>query len=57
VRYDPGLTVILASLCFGLGGMTVTFVGRIRQGAARRKRMDGGGPTAPEAPGAREETA
>jgi hypothetical protein len=38
VRYDPGLTVILASLCFGLAGMVVTFVGRIRQGAARKRR-------------------
>jgi hypothetical protein len=37
VRYDPGLTVILASLCVGLGGMTLTFVGRLRQGAARRR--------------------
>jgi len=37
VRYDPGLTVILASLCLGLGGMVVTFVGRVRQGAAKRR--------------------
>lgn len=36
VRYDPGLGVILASLCFGLGGMVLTFIGRVRQGAARR---------------------
>lgn len=37
VRYDPGLTVILASLCFGLGGVVVTFAGRLRQGARRRR--------------------
>ena len=37
VRYDPGLTVILASLCFGLAGMVVTFVGRVRQGSTRRR--------------------
>jgi hypothetical protein len=36
VRYDPGLPIILASLCFGLGGMFITLVGRVRQGAARR---------------------
>ena len=57
VRYDPGLTVILSSLCFGLAGMVVTFVGRIRQGSARRRRMGGGGPRAPAAPGTREEIA
>ncbi len=37
VRYDPGLDVILASLCFGLAGMVLTFAGRTRQGAARRR--------------------
>jgi cytochrome c biogenesis protein ResB len=37
VRYDPGLNVILASLCFGLLGMVLTFVGRLRQGGARRR--------------------
>jgi hypothetical protein len=37
VRYDPGLTVALASLCFGLAGMVVTFVGRLRQGSARSR--------------------
>jgi len=36
VRYDPGLTVILSSLCFGLGGMVLTFVGRMRRGVKRR---------------------
>ncbi len=36
VRYDPGLSVILASLCLGLVGMVMTFVGRVRQGARRR---------------------
>lgn len=37
VRYDPGLNVILGSLCLGLLGMVLTFVGRIRQGGARRR--------------------
>lgn len=37
VRYDPGLPVILASLCAGLGGMLLTFVGRIRQGRSRAR--------------------
>ncbi len=37
VRYDPGLNVILASLCGGLGGMVLTLVGRVRQGAARSR--------------------
>jgi hypothetical protein len=36
VRYDPGLDVILASLCSGLAGMVLTFLGRVRQGSARR---------------------
>jgi hypothetical protein len=36
VRYDPGLTVILTSLSLGLLGMVITFVGRLRQGAARK---------------------
>ncbi|BDG06857.1 cytochrome c biogenesis protein ResB [Anaeromyxobacter oryzae] len=37
VRYDPGQNVILASLCLGLAGMVVTFVGRVRQGTANRR--------------------
>lgn len=37
VKYDPGLTIILASLCFGLGGMVLTFAGRVRQGARKRR--------------------
>ncbi|MGB8930009.1 MAG: hypothetical protein WCC48_02035 [Anaeromyxobacteraceae bacterium] len=37
VRYDPGLSVVLASLCLGLAGMVLTFVGRVRQGGARRR--------------------
>jgi cytochrome c biogenesis protein ResB len=37
VRYDPAQNVILASLCFGLAGMVMTFVGRVRQGTARRR--------------------
>jgi cytochrome c biogenesis protein ResB len=36
VRYDPGLDVVLASLCSGMGGMILTLVGRMRQGSARR---------------------
>jgi hypothetical protein len=35
VRYDPGQTAILASLCCGLAGMVLTFIARVRQGAAR----------------------
>jgi hypothetical protein len=37
VRYDPGLPFIMASLCSGLSGMVITFVGRLRQGVARRR--------------------
>lgn len=37
VRYDPGLNVILAGLCTGLLGMVLTLIGRLRQGAARRR--------------------
>lgn len=37
VRHDPGLPVILASLCFGLAGMVMTFAGRVRQGLARSR--------------------
>jgi hypothetical protein len=37
VRYDPGLVVILTSLCCGLGGMVVTLVGRLRQGSTRKQ--------------------
>jgi hypothetical protein len=54
VRYDPGLTVILASLCAGLGGMVITFVGRVRQGAGRRRRAEAGGPRASALAGAGE---
>jgi hypothetical protein len=35
VRHDPGLLIILSSLWAGLGGMVMTFVGRIRQDARR----------------------
>jgi hypothetical protein len=38
VRYDPGLLFILSSLWAGLGGMTMTFVGRIWQDSKREKR-------------------
>jgi hypothetical protein len=37
VRHDPGVNVILGSLSFGLGGMVLIFVARIRQGAARKR--------------------
>lgn len=37
VRYDPGLWIILSSLCLGLAGMTMTFAGRLRQGQARKR--------------------
>jgi cytochrome c biogenesis protein ResB len=35
VRRDPGLWVILASLCVGLVGMVLTFVGRLRRAATK----------------------
>jgi cytochrome c biogenesis protein ResB len=38
VRYDPGLSVILGSMCAGLAGMMITFYGRIRQGPRRSAR-------------------
>ncbi len=34
VRYDPGQPIVLASLCVGLGGIIITFIGRLRK---RRK--------------------
>ena len=37
VRYDPGFDVALGSLVAGLLGMALTFVGRVRQGASRRR--------------------
>ena len=37
MRYDPGLNVVLASLCLGLVGMVITFVGRLRQGPGRKR--------------------
>lgn len=37
VRYDPGLDVALGSLVLGLLGMALTFVGRVRKGASRRR--------------------
>jgi hypothetical protein len=36
VRYDPGLGVSLGSLVFGLVGMVLIFVGRLRQGPRKR---------------------
>lgn len=41
VRHDPGLMLILSSLWAGLGGMTMTFAGRILQDAKRGKREAG----------------
>jgi hypothetical protein len=38
VRHDPGLTLILTSLWAGLGGMTLTFAGRILQDAKKGKK-------------------
>jgi hypothetical protein len=37
VRYDPGLPIVLTSLWVGLGGMVMTFVGRIRKRRSERK--------------------
>lgn len=37
VRYDPGLNVALGSLVVGFVGMALTFVGRVRQSASRRR--------------------
>jgi cytochrome c biogenesis protein ResB len=37
VRHDPGLWVVLSSLTLGLVGVVLTFVGRLRQGAARKR--------------------
>jgi cytochrome c biogenesis protein ResB len=37
VRRDPGLTLILGSLCGGMAGMAMIFAGRVRQGGARRR--------------------
>jgi cytochrome c biogenesis protein ResB len=31
VRYDPGKPIVLASLWIGLGGMIITFIGRLRR--------------------------
>jgi len=36
VRYDPGLVVNMGSLGFGLLGMVLTLVGRLRQGARKK---------------------
>lgn len=47
VRHDPGLTVILASLWTGLGGMAMTFVGRIVADARREKRASQRPPAPP----------
>ncbi|OGW40159.1 MAG: hypothetical protein A2X58_07350 [Nitrospirae bacterium GWC2_56_14] len=34
VRYDPGQPIVLASLWVGLGGMIITFIGRMKRGSA-----------------------
>lgn len=57
VRYDPGLEVILTSLCAGLLGTVLIFVGRIRQGAGRARAAAGPNPSIPAAVAAREEVA
>jgi cytochrome c biogenesis protein ResB len=36
VRRDPGMAVILASLCLGVVGMAMVLAARVRQGASRR---------------------
>lgn len=56
VRYDPALPVIFASLCSGLFGMVLTFVGRVRQGGRKTRARDAE-PLAPSLPGTREEIA
>jgi hypothetical protein len=56
VRYDPGLNVVLASLCLGFVGMVLTFAGRLRQGGAAR-RATTGSTTADAPPAARSEGA
>jgi hypothetical protein len=57
VRYDPGLNVILASLCLGLTGMVLTFVGRVRQGVTKRRAAGSPHRRSPEAAAVREEIA
>jgi hypothetical protein len=57
VKYDPGLNIVLASLCFGLSGMVLTFAGRIRQGTARKRRPEESRPAASRAPGIERESA
>jgi cytochrome c biogenesis protein ResB len=55
VRYDPGLSFILGSLCFALLGMVLTFAGRLRQGAARKTAASPAGRSAEPAVAAYEE--
>lgn len=57
VRYDPGLPIILTSLCTGLAGMVLTFVGRMRQGSSKLRRDDGPTAARGSAVAAREEVA
>lgn len=40
VRYDPGVPIVLASLCSGLLGMVITLIGRVRQGTERRRAFE-----------------
>jgi hypothetical protein len=37
VRHEPGKPIVLASLWVGLGGMVITFIGRIRRRRAERR--------------------
>jgi cytochrome c biogenesis protein ResB len=46
VRYDPGLAIILTSLCLGLAGIIVMFVGRLRQGMPQGATRGAGAPQA-----------
>lgn len=41
VSVNPGLDLILGSLCAGLGGMALIFVGRMRQGGPRKPARPG----------------
>lgn len=40
VKYEPGQSIILASLWVGFGGMVITFVGRLRRGGSRHEASD-----------------
>lgn len=38
VRYEPGKPIVLSSLCVGLGGMILTFIGRTRKNRIEQKK-------------------